>query len=246
MNKAVYLAIVGGAAYLLFLILTFPARVAFDWLVPDSMVALGVEGTIWRGKARTLVINEVAFSSAKWRFTPTALLALSVGYEVEAERSDGFVRARVNKGLFGDMAIRDLQAALPLASLEQALPLSGASGNLSARLDTVRLQNDWPVVLNGQINLNQLIVNAPNRQALGSYLLAFDNQRSDPITGRFSDIEGPLQVEGVLTLRSDRTYFVEGHAAPRPDANDDLRNMLRFLGPPDAGRGHPFSLEGNL
>ena len=69
------------------------------------------------------------------------------------------------------------------------------------------------------------------------------NQK-DRLVGKVKDLEGPMQVDGTLSLGADRSYVIEGLVAARPDASKAVTDTLRFLGNPDAQGRRPFSLAG--
>ena len=66
------------------------------------------------------------------------------------------------------------------------------------------------------------------------------------LTGRLSDLGGPLRVRGTIELKPDRSYFVSGEVAPGPGAGPAIFDTLGFLGPPDSTGRRPFTVEGTL
>ena len=58
--------------------------------------------------------------------------------------------------------------------------------------------------------------------------------------------DGPLLLDGELTLGRDRSFKLEGRLAPRGTAPPDLANLLQALGPPDARGRRPFSMSGTF
>ncbi len=70
---------------------------------------------------------------------------------------------------------------------------------------------------------------------------------AEVLKGAISDAgDGPLQVNGTIQLKPDRSYAVEAMIAARPDAPRNLVQALEFLGPPDAQGRRQFNTEGTM
>ena len=232
MRKFVYLLMLVIGAYLILLLATLPARTVFSWFTNNDIRAAGVEGSIWRGSAATLTIGHTDFSPVTWRFTPSSLLVLKLGFMVEALQPDGFVWTRVEVSPLGAIALRDLQAALPVEPFSRTLRIGGLGGELDAHMTEVVLRTGWPRRLDGKVQIKRLRLNIPQTEQLGNYVLTFSDQRDDPLVGEIRDMDGPLALEGTLTLTRDRSYLIEGLITPRPSASTQLGNALQFIGPP--------------
>jgi hypothetical protein len=117
---------------------------------------------------------------------------------------------------------------------------------LRAELARVSLPKGAVPRIEGTIELRNLKAPPPQGAAIGSYSLLFDatSKQKDRLVGKVKDLDGPMQVEGTLSLGADRSYVVEGLVAPRPDASKAVTDTLRFLGTPDAQGRRPFSLAG--
>jgi hypothetical protein len=67
------------------------------------------------------------------------------------------------------------------------------------------------------------------------------------MNGQLRDLEGPLEVNGQLTLQQSGSYEVNGTVASRASASEDLNKTLQlFLGPADAQGRRTFSLAGSF
>ena len=257
MKKGFYVLVLIIGATAIFLLATLPARTVFGWFANDQVRAFGIEGNIWRGSATSLVVGQTQFSPVTWQFTPTTLFALKLGFKVEAQQDDGFVWSRVEVSPRGKVALKDLQAALPVESLSKTLQLSGLAGELDAHMTEILLDTGWPSRVNGRVKVKGLRVDIyydnifgrrrgpPQNELLGGYVLTFADQRGDPLMGHIEDLDGPLEVDGTLTLKGDRSYLVEGLIAPRPSASSQLGKVLRLFGPAEDG-GHRVAVEGSF
>ena len=261
MKKALYVLVLIIGATAIFVLATLPAQTVFGWFSTEQVRAFGIEGNIWRGSAKTLVVGQTQFSPVTWKFTPSTLFGLRLGFQVDAQQGDGFVWTRVELSPRGKVALKDLQAALPVDSLSKTLRLSGLGGELDAHMTEILLDTGWPSRVDGRVQIKRLRVDIyyanllgrrtgraipPQNELLGGYVLTFADQRGDPLFGQIEDLDGPLEVAGTLTLNRDRSYLVEGLIGTRPGASSELGKVLGLLGPAEDGGGHRVSLEGSF
>ena len=241
---------IGIGAYVLFVLLTFPARVALDWLAPEALEASGVSGTIWSGTARATGIDGVPLGELEWSFRPLTLFDGRLGYAIRAQRPDGFLRSDVALGPSG-MRLAGLTGKLPIQALAQSLPLGNMSGEVIVEFEELSLADGWPQHARGTVSLTSVTVSVPATppiiEALGNYQIAFTGeQEGEDLEGALRQLSGPLSVQGTLVLGADRSYLIEGRVAARSDASADLARMLQVLGSPESDGRRPFSFAGRL
>jgi general secretion pathway protein N len=236
---------VGLAAFLVTLIIGLPAR-ALAPLLPSRVTVGALEGTVWRGRTDALAVDGESIGAVRWQLRPLQLFLGRVALDTELERRDGQARAALRLGFGGSVEARDLEAHLPLAALPRNIVPGGWSGVLRAELARVSAPKGAVPRIEGTIELRNLKAPPPQGAAIGSYSLLFDatSSQKDRLVGKVKDLEGPMQVEGTLSLGADRSYVIEGLVAPRPDASKAVTDTLRFLGTPDAQGRRPFSLAG--
>jgi general secretion pathway protein N len=235
---------IGLAAFLLTLLVGLPAR-ALAPLLPPRVTVGTLEGTVWRGRTDALAVDGQTIGALRWQLHPLHLFLGRVALDTELDRGDGQARAELRLG-FSGMEARDVEAHLPLSALPRNVVPAGWSGVLRAELARVSLPKGAVPRIEGTIELRNLKAPPPQGAAIGSYSLLFDatSKQKDRLVGKVKDLDGPMQVEGTLSLGADRSYVVEGLVAPRPDASKAVTDTLRFLGTPDAQGRRPFSLAG--
>jgi general secretion pathway protein N len=117
-------------------------------------------------------------------------------------------------------------------------------------LSNLQIEQGWPTAVAGTIEVLQLTGPARNPTNIGSYKATFPAPKASAhaktLVGALPDVGGPVQINGTLQLKPDRTYLIDGLIAARPDAPRDVSNALQFLGAPDAQGRRPFSLSGSL
>lgn len=243
------LVALGVGAFLIFAVVTLPASIVVSWLGSSGVYAGGVSGTIWNGRAQVLQIQGINVGSVEWKLHALPLLTAHANADVKVTRIDGFAQTQLSVAPTGTIHLKSLSASLPLSALPaNALP-GGWAGTLNGRFQQLTLENGWPTQVNGSLEVRDLNGPASKPAKAGSYVIQFDPAASsaDVLKGAISDVgDGPLQVNGTLQLKSDRSYAVEALVAARPDAPRNLVQALEFLGPADAQGRRQFNTEGTM
>ncbi|MDZ7643656.1 MAG: type II secretion system protein N [Woeseiaceae bacterium] len=239
------LLLAGAAALVTGIILLLPARVVYHWTAPPAMKAAGIDGSLWNGTAREILIDGVYVRDLRWRMRPLQLFLARLAWRVDAQPVNGFFEGNVAIGIDGSVALSKLNAALPLSTMQAALPMQDVSGELTVQLEDVQLEDGWPRRLSGRAGLSNLLVRAMAPTPLGSFSADFRNV-DDAIVGSVEDTGGMLDVAGTLTLRPDRSYSLTGQVGATATATPTVEQQLRFLGTANDRGLREFRLEGVL
>ncbi|GFE83474.1 type II secretion protein N [Steroidobacter agaridevorans] len=243
------LVALGVGAFLIFAVVTLPASIVVSWLASSGVYAGGVSGTIWNGRAQVLQVQGANIGSVEWKLHALPLLTAHANADVKVTRIDGFAQTKLSVGPTGTMNLTSLTASLPLSALPANAIPGGWAGTLNGRFEQLTLEKGWPTKVNGSLEVMDLNGPARNPSKAGSYRILFDPAAStaDVLKGAISDAgDGPLQLNGTLQLKPDRSYALEALIAARPDAPRNLVQALEFLGPPDAQGRRQFNTEGTL
>jgi hypothetical protein len=243
----------GVGAYLAFVIASFPAGTAYRWFAPDTLALVGVQGTLWSGRAAAASVAGLTLQDLRWRMRPWALFVGRVSADLEARLPDGFVNARVSASP-ARVRLTDVRASTSIAALRGVLPVSGVRGQASASFSELLLAGGWPTSADGELRLAQLeatpfgMSNA-RLLPLGDYLVRFQPSAAPEggIAAIFNDTSGPLEVSGTLALDARRAYTLDALVKPRAGANPDLVQGLAFMSAePDAEGRRRLMLTGSL
>lgn len=235
-----------AAAFLLGLVILFPARIALAWFAPADLRAAGVEGTLWSGRAAEMTAAGVYLAPVSWRFRPGALLGGAVGYYVDAGLTGGSVEGDIAVTPTGALRVADLEASVPIARVSQLMPVAQAEGRLRASLERGRFVDGWPAELVGIVSVEDLVYRPAGSNSIGNYRVEFLPTEDGSLRGVLSDGGGPLEVVGEIAVTGERSYELRGQVKARPGAPAALTSSLRFLGSPDAAGMREFSLAGRL
>lgn len=237
--------VIGLITFIVGVIVTFPARVAYRWFASPNLQLAGIGGTIWSGSAREFAAGSVYFRDLHWRARPFSLLTGRLGLSIEARPASGFVEADVTLTPGGSIIASDLRASLPLQMLAPMLNMPGLAGGASVEIGRLRLEDGVPVQAEGTIAVSGLVAPLIDPAPIGSYRMEFVNNDSGVIAS-VEDTAGVFDLAGTLTIRTDRSYEFLGLVAATDQTPDKLRGQLRFLGSPNDRGQHELRLEGSL
>jgi hypothetical protein len=243
MKRGISLGIAAAAAFLLFLIVRFPAQWASGAL-PQGIGCGELGGTLWSGTCAGLVVNGAALGDVGWTFHPLRLLTGRLSLDLSLRPPSGLARGRIERSLAGTITADNVHADLPLdRSLVGALP-PGMHATVQADLASVRLRGKRIEAIRGQIDVRGLTDGKGS--LIGDYRLSFPGDPGAEPVGRLSDLGGPLAVQGTVRLTREPGYLVEGTVAARAGATPSMLDGLRYLPAPDAQGRRPFSFEGTF
>jgi general secretion pathway protein N len=245
MPSARRLIAVGVAALVVGLVATFPARIAYQWFAPDELALSGISGSIWNGAATQGSAGGLYLSELAWRFQPLSIFSLKAGYAVSGRLPSGFIESDVALGPGGRVYLDDLATAIPLAYFAPLLPMAGIGGEISVQFRRLALADGFPVTADGTVNISGLVLRALAPSALGDFRAVLQTN-DGVISAAVEDVSGVLDVNGNLSLQTDRTYSFVGQVAANANAPATVVEQLSYLGSPDQQGRREFRIEGSL
>ena len=236
----------GLAAYLFFLLATFPAAYPLAWWqkrMPDVQLSK-ISGSVWSGAARELTFQGQPWGALEWHVDWRALFTGHLGYRLRLRASDTDLQGRA-AGNRDNLLLQDVRGHLPINRLEGFLPLPAGSlsGNLEVDLSRALLVKMRPVLADGTATFTDAALSWPQNVSLGSYQIKVSSQDKKGIHGIFIDTSGPLAVQGTVDLTPSGHYQVNGTLMSRDPNNATLTNMLGYL-PVDGTGHHLFNFKG--
>lgn len=243
----------GAGAYLAFLISTFPADAAYRWFAPASITLVAPEGSVWRGRASGGSAGGLSVSDLQWSLRPWALLAGRLAGTLELRLADGFASTGFSVRPGGRVDLTNARLSTSIETLGAVVPVYDTRGQVSANLQSLTIDDDWPVTVVGELRVGDLevaplLASEPGQKLmLGNYRADLSTSDEGRIIATISDLSGPLEAEGRLTLDSGRNYILDARVRARPDAQQLLRDGLALMaGEPDADGFRELQLSGRL
>ena len=235
----------GLLAFVAAFVAMFPARVAYDWFVPQAVQVSGLDGSIWSGSATEASVAGLYLRDVNWRLRPLRLLTGQLAASVEASPSSGFLEADVAVGFGGDVALANVNASLPLSAFATIARVPGLAGNASIQFQDLRLRDGLPVVADGTLTVADLVAPMVDASPIGGYRAEFFTD-DNAVVASVEDVNGVFDLAGSLTISADRNYQFLGKVAATDKTSEKLRKQLRFLGSANDRGQHDIRLEGQL
>jgi general secretion pathway protein N len=248
MSRRVSLIAAGTAAFAVFLVAMIPA-VQLSKRLPAGYAMTGVNGTIWSGQAAEFRIDGQPVGAFEWFCRPWHLVMLRWSCRATLQPRGGQFTADLSGGFRGDgLEATNIHGQSPIAAFEGIATPSGWTGRLELDIERIRIVDRRAGEATGKMFVRELRAPGAGGAELGDFELVVGEGAvgTDRLTGRLSDLGGPLRVRGAIELMSNGQYFMSGEAAPGPGAGPAIFDTLSFLGPPDASGRRPFSIEGTL
>jgi len=252
MKKKFGLGFFALAAYVLCLLVTFPADRAFDLLrryvdlSPAKVWVAGLEGTVWSGRAAELLVGGVACRKVEWSCQPLALLRGRLRTALRMQIESGAAHGVLSLGR-REVVLEAVEANLPAALLARPFAVFGigAGGMLSANLERLILREGRLRALDGKVVWSGALLTATQEAVLGD-LKAELGTVEQMMQGKITDSGGPLQAMINLRLDQEGAYEVKGSLGARDRKRSAIYETLRLLGRPDKDGNIAVALAGKL
>ncbi len=248
------LPILGIAAYLIFLLMLFPASTAWVWFSPKGspLQLQGISGSIWQGDAAAASWRGQAIGTLHWDLKLLPLLLGKLGAGFSLQSAQGYLQGEARAPLaFGSIQLADLKGQFPLAEIMPLMPRMPIPVGLAgtASLDIPQLGVDLAtlaVYAEGRLNWHGAEVLSPQAFKMGNLQADITTDDKGVVAAQLKDMGGSLKLEAQFQLRPDRSYSLSGTVATGAGAEASLQQALAWLGKADAGGKHRLNLNGKL
>jgi general secretion pathway protein N len=237
------LLLVAALTAIIALVVTFPARIAYQWVSSPLLAMSGISGSVWSGKVREFSTYGIYLRDLEWRIQPLRLFMGDIAYAISGSPVSGFFESKIAIGLDGTMTLTDLSAALPLQMMERAAKVPGLRGKASMQFERVQLIHGRASAMEGTLTIADLVVPIVHRGSLGGYKAEFFTQNNG-IVASVEDTDGVVDLAGSLQIMPDASYSFLGQVIAKPNTPDAVRRQMRFLGPANERGQQEIRLEG--
>lgn len=253
MKKGLMLALLGAAAFLVFLVVTAPASLLAYAVQRATPVELqGVTGSLWRGTAQRVVAPELQLGPLGWRLHGWRLLLgqVSVSLEIPAGAPHLSGKADMSASILNKLSLSEVDVAADAGWLftQLALPLA-ADGRLHLQVQSAELRSGRLPRIQAQLDWQEARLIYPQPHALGAYRLTLRHHpETDPefLLGELQDINSPFKIDGTVRIQRNGDYQLKALLATAPSAPEIFKNTLLFLGEPAADGTVPVERNGNI
>lgn len=225
-----------------------PARIATDFVGGRiGPVQLGqVEGSLWRGQANPVSINDQPIGAMSWTLSPLSLLGARIDADVslrgDTYNGDSAISVRRDRSV----RIRDLKLTLPAQRLQPALdiPALVLRGEVEVAVTQAELRGGFPTQVQGRATWKNAAVAGSAEAQFGDLVTDFASSPDGGIAGTVKDGGGPLQAEGsysanLLGYRADVLLRAR-------DGNPQVTEALQYIGQPQPDGSAKLEINGKL
>jgi general secretion pathway protein N len=227
-------AILGAAAYLVFLGATLPA----SWLsyalerASDGALALGdARGTVWKGQGSLAVRSGDGYrgiGDLEWRCNPLSIFAGRLSVAVSGTAPGADLKADVGFGL-RSVRLQNVRASIPATLLEPAIPgaaFAKPQGRLRLTAESLEV---GPAGVRGAATADWSEAGMGGVAQVGDYRLQV-NGSGESAAVKLSTLRGDLRLNGNGEWRAaePRVVQITGMAEASPERKD-LEPLLTLL-----------------
>jgi len=244
-RTGVRFAVLGVAAYLVFLVANLPAA-WFGYALERSSggaLALGdARGTVWKGRGALAIRSGTAFrgiADVEWRCNPLSIFAGRLSVALSGSAPGASLRANVSLG-FGGVRLQNVEASVQAASLEQAVPILAIwkpQGRVRVSADSFEMGS---ANVRGAATAEWSEAGLMGVARVGDYRLQITGS-GDRAAIKLATLRGDLGVSGDGEWRASQPRVVQMtgrvEASPR---RKDLEPLLPLLAGEGSGSSRPF------
>jgi hypothetical protein len=245
-RPGVRLAVLGVAAYLVFLLVNVPAAWLGFALERASRGALALgdpAGTLWKGRGLLALRSGGAFrgiADLEWSCNPLSLLTGRLGVALSGAAPETRLRASVSLGA-RSVRLQNVEASAPAALLEPALPAAAFAkpdGRLRVLADSVEMGGAGVA---GAATVEWLEAGMLQVQRLGDYRLQITGSGARAEL-KLATLRGDLRFTGAGEWRAAQPRIVQLRGTVEASAErKDLEPLLQVLGIRGSGIPQPFA-----
>ncbi len=244
--------LLGLVCYLGFLVITLPADLVYGYwknsLGHDSPIILeGVSGSVWSGQVAQASISGQPVDKLSWSLSPAQLLLGNAEVALDFAMRNGFGKGQVGYSVFGSIYADNVEAWLPMDLVAPMVQLGSLKpgGALAVNLSELKVKNHTLASALGTVVWQDAEITILKPMPLGSLQVELE-PADDGVKGVISDLGGPLEAEGLVTVDSEGNYDFSAEIAVRDPNQRDLVNAIRSLGRQDSSGKVKLEQSGNL
>ena len=196
--------------------------------IPNTVRVIGIDGTVIRGNAQEVSINDFPLRDIRYRYMPSCIPMLRVCYKISYERGDVQVAYDV---LNGDTEVTGAQLEYQAIELVKYIPnaLVKPAGRLELLIDNLSVVEGVPIVVNGKLIWRDLGVDDDGiKVSIGDYQVDFTG---DPKQYDFkiNDLDADLDVSGKGKVRAGGQYSVDVKIGSDTEIDSNVKSVLNLI-----------------
>jgi len=237
MKSRTKLILLGISVFVISLIMLMPASFALQMAgTGNSGVRLiNASGTIWNGKADSVVAMQQEFNKIEWQIHPLSLLVGNLNVDIRSLDDDYPLQGNISVDLDGNVEAEDINGILPASIIRQfkGAALVGLEGKMSIKLKNIAIDNQIISSVNGEIFLSQGQLVSPVNATLGDIKFVLSDQKGN-VHIAIKDQGAPIGIEGTLVLKPGNKMSFNAYLSPGANADQFLMTMIKNVATPQS------------
>ncbi len=242
------LALLGLASFLLFLLIQFPARTAWQWApqeIQNQIRLQGLEGSIWSGHARQVWLQRYDLGRVDWELSAPGLIMGRLSLDFKIDASTIQAAGEISSSGAQAFTISDLKAVVDPVLLDTQLAPASLQGTLGMDIRSAKFEAGKVIAIEGVASLGSGALEGPYPLPLGdvSAVLTPDNNETQI---SIENTDSPLGMSGIVLLSADGQYELQFEFQNTDPSRQDIKDALSLLGRPDENGRHQIGFRGQV
>jgi len=193
--------------------------------LPPNIKLVGVKGTVFRGTAQEIVINQFPLQAVSYRLLPSCIPLLQACYQISYEQ--GTLDTAYN--IFDDTTeISGMRIEYPVTELMKYVPNVPVNplGRVELMIDELSMVQGKPAAMNGKLIGRDLgLDNDGSKISIGDFQVDFTgNQKKYEF--KLSDLDASLDVAGKGEIGADGQYNFDIKLNAEDGLDPKVKNVL--------------------
>jgi len=213
--------------------------------LPDTVRLAGIYGTIVRGKAREIRINDFPFENVSYRYQPSCIPLLKICYRIDYRQ--GKLQAAYDL-LNGDTEMSDLRIVYEAGEVAPYVPnlLVNPTGRVELMVDDMSIVAGRPTAVSGQLVWRDLgIDNDGVRINVGDYQLEFEGS-PEAYDFALQDLGASLDVDGEGKVAANGQYRLDIRILTDDNLDQNVRYVLNLAAKKTGPNSYRIEQSGRL
>ncbi len=254
MKKLLLYLSLGLIAYLLFMVVRFPAAPVISRFDLSPITLTGVTGPLWNGHVTSILApndslptgpDTFLLEDVSWRLAPAHLLKGSGAVDISFDAYGGHGDALVAQSAGGSTSISGFHYESDGNSLSVLLePFAKIGGKLIIDVNDLQLENQLLESLDSKILWENATLIEPTPAKLGDVIVVIV-PNADKHTATITATGGDLEINGSIDVELNGNFKSDITIKPSPGAPRELTDMLRGLSRPASDGSFRLRRSGN-
>lgn len=229
MRKRYYI-LIAVIAYLVFLLTSIPANYAANIINSNTPVSIqGVSGTLWKGQAYVITINNTAqLDRTEWDFSLWKLLIGQLALDIETFYAGNKINTELGTSFLGRFFANDLTAKIPAQEVAKLtnIPLAQFSGMLFVNIESAHWKPGELPSAFGNINWNSAEITVADTASLGNVNITLGESEQQLLKADIKNQGGDINITGSAELVPEANYDVNITLVPTTTASNNIKQSL--------------------